>query len=235
MSPIFSKRNIPVHIKIGFSFFTSCIVLGYESAVDCIVINDFMHLAYFTIKELLIGFTMGYVTTLMFSAILTAGQIMDTQIGFGIVNVIDPQNNIQIPLLGNFNNILALIIFFIIDGHHTLIELLIQSFDAIPLGKVLITPETSMQILNMFIKSFALSFKLALPIVGATLLTDVALGVMVRIIPQMNVFVLGIPVKILVGLIGLFLFIPTYISFLNGAFSDMFSDMQTLLRGMTPK
>ncbi|MFU0801106.1 MAG: flagellar biosynthetic protein FliR [Xylanivirga thermophila] len=235
MSPIFSRKNIPFYLKIGFSVILSLAITTYESMDMIIQLDSFFKILYYSTKELVIGFAMGYVTTLFFSAILTGGQLIDTQIGFGIVNVLDPQNNIQVPLLGNFNNILALLLFFVVDGHHTLIKLLVDSFEVLPPGRISITADIFWQIFAMFKTYFIFALKLALPVVGAALLTEVALGIMVRTIPQMNVFVIGIPIKILVGLIALFLFIPVYIGMLNGEFSNMFHDIKTIIGGMAPK
>ena len=185
------------------------------------------------LKEILLGVIFGYITTIMFSAILLAGQLIDTQIGFGMVNVLDPQSNIQVPLLGNFNNIIALLLFLIIDGHHTLVNLLVASFDIIPIGQITIEQDIYIILVTIFKNAFGLAFKMALPIVGAALITESILGLMSKSIPQINVFAVGIPIKIFIGLITLFFFIPAYISLLKGNFSDMLKDIKGLMEAMS--
>lgn len=232
MSPIFSRQNIPVYWKIIFSVLLSYIILGFASFATAPKISSFIQLFIFIIKEFLLGFIFGYITTVMFSAILLAGQLIDTQIGFGMVNILDPQNDIQIPLLGNFNNIIALLLFLIIDGHHALINLLVISFDMIPIGQFNIEPEIYRALVIIFTKSFELAFKMSLPVVGAALITEGALGLMSKSIPQINIFAIGIPIKIFIGLITLFFFIPAYIALLKGNFSEMLTDIKMLMEAM---
>lgn len=235
MSPIFGRRNIPAYTKVGLSLLLSYIIYSYGFFMVEIEATSFAHFGVMIFKEVIIGFGMGFVTTLIFSAIWTAGQIIDTQLGFGIVNVIDPQSSTQIPLIGNFKNILALLTFFILDGHHTLIKLIFASYDIIPLGRAIITEELSMVMVKLFADSFVLSFKIALPIVATSFISEVAFGILVRTVPQMNIFIIGIPFKILIGLIALLISIPAYIAFLNGTFQGMFRDVGNVMEGMVPK
>ena len=231
MSPIFGRQNVPAYSKIGLSLILSYMVLSNKYFTPDIEVWSYYELGLIILKEILVGFVIGFITTLVFSAIWTAGQIIDTQIGFGIVNVIDPQNSIQIPLMGNFKNILALLAFFTVDGHHTLIRLIFSTYNIIPLGKGMITQNVSSLAIEFFANSFLLALKIALPIVAVTFLSEIAFGVLVRVVPQMNIFIIGIPIKIFVGLIAILIFIPIYIYSLNGIFDGMFSDIgKALLR-----
>lgn len=183
----------------------------------------------------MVGFVIGYVTTLIFSAIWTAGQLIDTQIGFGIVSVIDPQNSIQVPLMGNFKNILALLVFFVLDGHHTLIELIFGTYELVPLGEGVVTDELSTIIIGLFSDSFLLALKIALPVFAITFISEVAFGILVRVIPQMNIFIVGIPIKIFIGLVTIMIFIPLYINSLKGVYNEMFSNIGSTLWRMIGK
>lgn len=225
MSPVFGRQNVPTYIKLGLSLFLSYMVLSSRFLSAEMEIRNFFEYGILIFREVLIGFVMGYITTLIFSAIWTAGQLIDTQIGFGIVNVIDPQSSIQVPMMGNFKNILALLVFFALNGHHTLIRVIYGSYDLIPLGEGAITQELSIVIIELFANSFYLALKIALPIIAITFLSEVAFGILVRVIPQMNIFIIGIPIKIFIGLVTMMVFIPIYISSLNGIFDEMFSDM----------
>lgn len=236
MSPIFSKQSIPIYWKIMLSVFLSYIVFSFKLSTTVLnnrVIGHPLNLLINVLKEILLGVIFGYITTIMFSAILLAGQLIDTQIGFGMVNVLDPQSNIQVPLLGNFNNIIALLLFLIIDGHHTLVNLLVASFDIIPIGQITIEQDIYIILVTIFKNAFGLAFKMALPIVGAALITESILGLMSKSIPQINVFAVGIPIKIFIGLITLFFFIPAYIALLKGNFSDMLKDIKGLMEAMS--
>ena len=235
MSPIFGRQNVPAYSKVGLSLFLSYMVLSNRFLSTGIEIQTPYVFGILIVREVLVGFVMGYVTTLIFSAIWTAGQLIDTQIGFGMVSVIDPQNSIQVPLMGNFKNILALLAFFVLDGHRTLIELIFGSYELIPLGEGFITNELSSLIFRLFSDSFLLALKIALPVFAITFISEVAFGILVRVIPQMNIFIVGIPVKIFIGLVTIMIFIPLYIGSLNGVYNEMFSNIGSSLWRMVAK
>jgi len=235
ISPVFGRRNVPTYMKIGF-----CLVLSYVIFSSRFMsvegeLGSWFQLAYCILKELLVGFAIGFVTTLTFSAIWIAAQIVDIQIGFGIINAIDPQSSIQVPLMGNFQNMLALLLFFTVNGHHKLIQIIFNSYDVVPLGIATITNSLSMGMIRLFADSFLLSVKIAIPIVAASLLSEVAFGILSRAVPQMNIFIIGIPFKILIGLVGFLIFIPFYIGALNGIFEQMFNDIGNVIRELIPQ
>lgn len=234
MSPVFGRRNVPSIFTIGLMLSLTCLTAAYYPGQQHpIYISSYIQLFYYIIKELLIGLIMGYIVFLTFSAFLLAGQLMDTQIGFGIVHVLDPHSNIQIPLVGNFNNVVAMVFFFAIDGHHTLIRLLMYSFEILPPGKAMVTSDLTVPIVNMFIEFFILGLKIAIPVIASAFLAEVMFGILVRAIPQMNIFVIGLPFKILVGLVVLFLMVPVYVSVINGAFNSMFKGIKTIIQGLS--
>ncbi len=232
MSPVFGRQNVPTYFKIGLSLFLSYMVFANLFLTNHIDPWSFFEFAIIVFREVMIGFAMGYVITLVFSAIWTAGQLIDTQIGFGIVNTIDPQSSIQVPLMGNLKNLLALLTFFVLDGHHTLIKLIFGSYDLIPLGQATITDSVVTLIVRLFANSFVLALKIALPIIAITFLSEVAFGILVRTVPQMNIFIIGIPIKIFIGVIAILVFIPIYIGSLKGIFDGLFNDIWKVLKGM---
>ncbi len=235
VSMIFGRRNVPAVFYIGLIISLSYILVAYyplfgQSSLE---INSYAQLAFLTIRELTIGAIMGYINLLMFSALpLLAGQLIDTHIGFGVVSVVDPQHNIQIPLIGNFYNVLALVLFFAVNGHHSLIRLLVYSYEIMPPGKVGIDSGISIIMLNMFIEYFVLGVKLAVPVIASALLAEVVFGILIRVMPQMNIFIIGLPFKILLGLTILFLMVPIYIDLFEGIFYDMFKAIKNVIQGM---
>ncbi|MFY9176249.1 MAG: flagellar biosynthetic protein FliR [Caldicoprobacterales bacterium] len=235
MSPVFGRQNIPNYLKWGLSILLTYIVFSNRFLDSQLELGSFLEFAILITREVLIGFTIGFITTIFFSAIWTAGQLIDTQIGFGMVNVIDPQSSIQVPLMGNFKNILALLAFFVLDGHHTLIKIISFSYDIVPIGEGAVTGELVTLLIKFFANSFVLSVKIALPIIAMTFLSEVAFGILVRTVPQMNVFIVGIPIKILIGLIAILIFIPLFINSLKGIYDGMFNDIGKALRGMMLK
>lgn len=210
-APIFGRKNVPVYFKIGFAFITAILMANVIKVGDNIATDSFLLYALYIIKEFIVGIVIGYVAYAVFTSIYIAGQIIDMQIGFGMVNVFDPISNIQVPITANLYFMLAMIIFLVTNGHHMLIKALFQSFQLVPLGSAAIGPKMLDNIIEVFQQIFSIGFKIAGPIVAAVIVTDVVLGIISKTIPQMNVFVLGMPLKILIGIVIIIITIPAFI------------------------
>jgi len=231
-SPIFGRKNIPNTMKIAFSFVVTYVVFISINQAGPLFYRGPIEFGVWVIKETLFGLMLGYVTTLFFSAVQTAGQVMDMQMGFGMVNVFDVQNNINIPITGNLLYIIMLITFFAVNGHLQLIQIMVSTFSVLPVGQVMFNPNLGLAVLQFFVLTFLLALKVAMPMIAAGLLGEVLMGVMVRAIPQMNIFVVGIPLKIMLGFLMLLLMIPVYTYFCDTIFDQMFLSMQKMLTGM---
>lgn len=136
-----------------------------------------------------------------FSSIYIAGQMIDVRIGFGMVNVFDPLSNVQIPITADYYAIIATVMMLITDAHHLLIHAISESYTILPIGEVIFSDDLVMQIVKLFTNVFIIGFKIAAPITVTILVTDVSLGIISKSMPQMNVFMLGMPVKIIMGLL----------------------------------
>ena len=130
-SPFFSSQNIPNTMKIGLTFSISLLITSILPFVPALS-NESLVLIIF--KELMVGVIIGFISYSFFSAFYVMGQIIDMNIGFGMVNVVDPQNKVQVPLMGNFYYILAFLMLLSTDGHHTIISALVDSYNFIPIG-----------------------------------------------------------------------------------------------------
>jgi flagellar biosynthetic protein FliR len=227
-APIFQSRIIPARVKALFAIVLALVVAPYiQSDLDLNKFNAMM--AIFTlIQEILIGLIMGFVANLVFYAIQIGGYFVDILMGFGIVNVIDPNTGTQMPLMGQFNYILAAMIFLAINGHHTLIISFIQSYEIVKPGMLFIKKEAVGIFLKAFTYMFYLGFKIGIPVMGAIFLTDVALGIIAKLVPQVNVFVIGFSVKIILGMIMVAFFIPIYVILVASAFGNTGEAFNTL-------
>ena len=225
LTPIFGSRNIPVSIKAGLSLILTYILFPIVFNDSAPIPNDFLPYMFMVIGELLIGLSIGFLSSLVFSAIQMAGQLLDMQIGFGVINIIDPQSGSQVPLVGNFKHMLALIIFLATNGHHVLLSALFVSFKLMPVTGAVVTAALTNFVVDMVGGTFIIAMKISLPILISVVITDVALGILARTMPQMNIFVVGVPGKILVGLFVLSLALPFYIFFLEMAFNGMYKDI----------
>ena len=219
VTPIFGRRNVPATFKIGLAFMLS-IVLTPTVELQSGLVAGFVQFALLTAKEIAVGLIIGFITYVFFTAIYFAGQIIDMKTGFGIVNVLDPQTNTQVPIMGNFLYIFTLIVFITMDGHLMLIKAMAESFTILPPGHMQVTAETVAEVVSMLRDTFVIGFKISAPVVAAVFLTDVALGILARTMPQMNVFMVGMPLKIMIGMFTLMLMIPVLAIALDVLFTN---------------
>lgn len=231
VAPIFSSRSVPNTFKVGFSGIIALIILltiGTQQTVP----NDLNYVLYI-IREVLVGLLMGYVANLIFNVIQMAGSFIDIQIGFGIANVIDPMTGASAPVLGNLKYIIATLVFLSMNGHHYLIDAVVRSYNWIPLSNDLFQRIYNGNLTDFLVQTFShaflLAFQMAAPLVVALFVTDVALGFLARTAPQFNIFVIGIPVKIIVGLVVLLILVPSFIYAFQSLFEVLFNALHDLL------
>jgi len=227
ISPIFSKESVPSVIKIGFAFLFSILLIN---VIDYEVVDTNGVLVILIINELLVGLIIGFISYIFFTALYLTGQIVSMQIGFGMVNVMDPQSNVQIPVMGNFYYIIALLIFLLINGHHMLIEALVSSYELLPIGYSIFQLEILDQMIRIFGQVFIIGFKISSPILATIILADVLLGVLARTMPQMNVFIVGMPLKIMVGIVAVIVMMPLFIIALQHIFTNMYEEIFNFIK-----
>ena len=227
-SPIFGRVNIPARAKIclavALSFLLFFVFPGRPVAEYSTLFGFFLVCA----GELLLGVTLAFVTNVFFTLMFTAGQLIDMQIGFGIVNVFDIQNNTQIPMLGNVLNILLLIVFFAVDGHLQLIHTIVLTVERLPIGTLIFSPSTGLAAFEVFIRSFLIGVMVAMPVIACGLTIQILLGVAMRMVPQIHMFVVGIPLKMLIGLFVFMTTLPVYVYFSEVVFSEMFIGIEKM-------
>ncbi len=234
-APVFGARNVPLIVKAGLSLLIAYILLPLLTRANIVIPDALLPYVALVIGEFLIGLIMGFACSFIFYGIQMAGTLLDTQIGFGMVNVIDPQFGQQVPLIGNFKYILAILVFLTSNSHHLFLSAIVYSFSSIPVTQATFPPDLADIIVDMVVAIFIVAVKISLPVVVALLLTDVALGILARTMPQMNIFVVGMPGKIIVGIFVLSLALPFYILFLEVIFSEGFHNMYRLLESFTPR
>jgi flagellar biosynthetic protein FliR len=186
----------------------------------------------YLMQEFLVGLVIGFVTMLFFNGIYLAGQVVDMQMGFAIVNVIDPLSNIQIPVMGQFYFIIAILIFLAINGHHLVILALSKSFTLVPLTGLHFSGGMVKQILRYSADLWVIAFQLGAPVISALFLASVALGIIARTVPQMNVFIVGFPLNIALGLLVVGLTLNYFLAYVRQFFEIMIKDVYIVLRIM---
>lgn len=228
MLPLFSYRTIPTTFKVGLGFFLS-LIMFWGMEVPVLTIDTSYY--FLILKEAMVGLLIGFVAYMLFAAIQIAGGFIDFQMGFAIANVIDPQTGTQSPLTGQYLTIIAMFFLLASNGHHLLLDGIFYSYQYIPMDQAWIhfgNGDFAEFLLKTFSLMFAIAFQMSIPIVGSIFLVDVGLGIVARTVPQLNIFVVGVPIKLIAGLIILFIVMGVLMT----SVSHLFSSILTTMRGM---
>ena len=199
--PILGSRQIPMSMKIGFILFISIVVFPMVKDRPLPEPRGIIELSTFLIADVTIGLGIAYIARLIFAAVQVAGTVVDFQMGFGVVNVIDPQTDTQVSVTAQFHNILAVLMFLAIDAHHFIIQAIVECFFIINPAEVNFASITPEYMLHLFSGTFTTAVKIAAPIMAILFFLSVGLGLVARTVPQMNVFIVGFPLQIGVGLL----------------------------------
>jgi flagellar biosynthetic protein FliR len=182
------------------------------------------------IGEVAIGIIIGLAVQMIFSAVQMAGQLVGFQMSFAIANVVDPAGETQVPLLSQFSHVLAMLLFLATNAHHFLLRALTESFQLIPPLSFHYRKALVEAVMALAGNMFVVTIKLGAPVIIVLLLTSVAMGLMVRTVPQMHVFIVAMPLKIAIGFIFLGLTMPYMSAFLEQLFVANRADIMTLLK-----
>jgi flagellar biosynthesis protein FliR/FlhB len=206
--PVFFPNGTPNVMKIFLAGITAFILVPGVPALNIGAITSNYTLVIACGNEVINGLLLGFLTNLSFSIIRMAGQLIDTQMGFSMISLFDPSSSSNETLLEKLLYWTSLTLFFLVDGHHMLIRVLVEGFKIVGLGKSIIGQNTIMLIFNDFVQYFILGLKIAIPLVLIVIITDITLGLISRTVPALNVMILGLPIKILVGLACFTLALP---------------------------
>jgi flagellar biosynthesis protein FliR len=204
MTPVLYAMPMPAVVRILLVLSLSVVIaLGISGPANVVAPTESGALWSAAFAEVALGATLALGILLAFAAFDVAGRLLDIQIGFGIAQVFDPVSQRQIPVLTSMFNNLAVLLFFLVNGHHALLRGIAYSTERFPVGGSWSLSPAVAPVLKQVGGLFTLGFALAAPVVFCILLVELTLGVIARNLPQMNMFVLGIPVKIVVGLAAL--------------------------------
>lgn len=222
-APIFDSEIIPVTFKAGLGLAVSLLLLPVvHLQVDLAGLN-LLGITLSVVSEIFIGLAIGFAAKLFFTGIQLAGQIAGYQMGIAIANVVDPVTSAQIPVLGQFYNLTAMLLFVTVDAHHMFFKALVDSYTLIPLSLVHISPSLVEMVMKLAATMFVLSIKVGAPLIAVLLMTSVSLGLVARTVPQMNIFIVAMPLKIVIGLV----FMMMTASHLTAFMIDLFASLRT--------
>ena len=232
--PFFGGQSVPAMVKAALVLVLSMAVWPQLSFAGNLLPANGIAIALMIIGELILGLTMSLVINFLFAAIQFGGQIIGFQMGFAMVNVVDPITGVSNAATAHFLYMCTMLTFLVLDGHLQLIAALGTSFKYIPPGGILLTPRLGTHLLEYSSLMFFLAIKIAAPVMSALFLVDLALALISRAAPQMHVLMLGFPVKISVG----FFFLGFLFTIMSTYVSDFIQEMpalyQTLLKAGSP-
>ncbi len=206
-APPFNTRAAPASVKAGFALLFSLALVPGVTPLAGAVPESLAALSLIVGKNVLFGLAIGFIVQILFACVQIGGQISDTQMGFGFINLVNPISQQQSSVMGTFLQQMALTLFLLANGHLVLLGAMRESFQSFPPGvggHAMMVPN----IAAVVQATCVLGLRIALPTIGILLTTDIALGLVARTVPQINVFMVGAPVKILVGMATMILILP---------------------------
>jgi len=235
ISPFLGSMNISAKIRAAAAILLA--VLLFPVVVKESVIHapaTILLFAFTVVKELFIGWLIGLVGYIVLSAVNMAGKIMDMQVGFAVVSMMDPTTQQQTGLIGTFLYNLTLIYFVVTNGHHVILSALAESFRIIPLDSMVWNDSLPQLINDLTAGIFTNGMKIAMPVTFAILLTNVGMGILARTMPQMNIFVVGIPMHLMIGTSMISMILPFYLLFLDVVFNEIYANIVIALKALAP-
>lgn len=229
LNPIFGRRNIPMIAKVGLTLILTLFVYSVIPDTQSIQISSVAVFGIVMVKEFIIGFIIGFIINLFLSTLILAGEFMDVQIGISMSKIYDPASNVSMPISASILNAMLMIIFFLANGHLTLIEVFVHSSHSIPYGDLVIADSVFKDLALMFSSILVYAIKMSMPVLAAQIITEMGVGIIMKAVPQINVFVINLQLKIAIGFIMIFLLVPSFASFIDKIFIIMFDNINRIM------
>ena len=230
-APFFSVPNVPQRVKASFSLMFSIILFQVIPAhIQYSTVIEFGGLV---LKEVLVGLILGFFTNACYYILNFAGQLIDMEIGLSMVNQLDPVSRVQTTITANLYSYIIILMLLVTNLHHYLIAAIVDTYKVIPLGEANINPNFYLLMLDFIKNYFIIGFRIVLPIFSSTLIVNTILAILAKVAPQMNMFVIGLQLKIIVGLFVLYLlvrYMPTVSGFI---FDEMMRMMKLAIDAMS--
>ncbi len=231
--PFFGLMAFPNQIKVALAVMVTVILFPLHPEVEMMYIPGVIAFFGYVLKEILVGIAAAMVGQFLFYGVQFAGFIVGRQVGFGIINTVDPLIDIQMPIISQIWNMLAIMLFIIIGGHHFLLMAIDECFLRIPVGGGTFSPFMVEGFARLSADIFIIGVKLCAPVFVAVLVTEFALGILARTVPQMNVWLVGFPLKIGIGVFTMGLSLPYFVYVFGKLYAGWQGDLIDFIRTMT--
>lgn len=227
-NPLFGRNNYPNLVKAGFIMVLSVFVW---SMADTAVTppSTLIELVVRLLLEFGVGITLAFVMRVFFTVVQVGGEVLDAQMGLNMAQVYDASSQINMTVTASLLNVLMVLTFFAENGHYTLLRIFLSSGEVVPYGTATLGQAVASGVAEVFFSCMILSLKLAFPILAAELLGELGMGILMKAIPQINAFVINIELKVIIGLLLLFVFLTPINEFLLEVEGDMLTALGRIL------
>ena len=231
-APFFNTANVPNRFKIGFSFALSIIVYSINSDMT-VQYNNMMDFCIIVVQEVIVGVLLGAVSSFAVQIIQFSGKMIDMDIGISMAQIYDPTTRMQVGIMGNFYYYMMMLLLIISGMHQYLVAAIVETYKVIPIGGVKFGAGIYTAIISFMSDFFVIGFRIALPVFSAILMLNCVLAILAKVSPQMNMFVVGMQLKIFVGIFVILFTIsmlPSVSDFILDEIERLFA---MLVRGMS--
>jgi flagellar biosynthesis protein FliR len=208
VAPVLGHSNVPLQVKIAIGLFISYVMYPLIIQSGPVIDTALIPFALMAVQEVIVGLLIGFAMALIFAGVQYAGNIMAFNMGLYFANVFDPESSQQIPVLSTFMYLFTMLIFVLVNGHHAMIQALLLSYASAPIGEFALSGGVLEGLVNIGGMMFVTAVMLSAPILVALFLVNVGFGLLARVVPRMNVFIISFPLKIGMGMVILLTTMP---------------------------
>ncbi|VAW66331.1 Flagellar biosynthesis protein FliR [hydrothermal vent metagenome] len=227
-SPVFGARMMPVRIRIVLAMVMSALTIPLLPEMPVVELISFSA-AGILLQQIIIGVSMGFIVQMVFQSLVIAGEAIANGMGLGFARMVDPANGVQVPVISQFLIVMATLLFVILNGHLLLIQLVISSFETLPISSSGLSLPGLKAVVSWASQMFIGGLLIALPAVTALLVVNISMGVITRAAPQLNIFAVGFPLMILLGFVFLSATLPSMFAHFTRMLMDSFEYIHQVL------
>ncbi|MBP1724609.1 MAG: flagellar biosynthetic protein FliR [Deltaproteobacteria bacterium] len=220
MMPVFSSRSLPNLLKAGLTLTVSLILLPLVQLDPRLLPSEPIQFGFLMAAELMIGLILGLSVKIIFTGIQMSGELAGFQMGLSLASVMDPQSEVNAPILSQFLYLVSLVVFLAVDGHHWFFRALYQSFLLLAPGEIHLQEGLYRHFLGLLTSLFVVAIKIAAPVMAVLIFTQIGLGILAKAVPQINILITSFPLTLGIGLLFLALSIELILPTLKDLFQQ---------------
>jgi flagellar biosynthetic protein FliR len=227
-NPIFGRNSVPAIMKVGLSLAIALFAV-YQLGSDQVINYSTIEFIGAMLQGFVMGIVIGFIMQMFLTVFQLGGELIDMQLGLSMASMYDPATKANVSVTGNILTAMYVLIFFISNAHLALITVVIKSYQVIPLGVGMISDRVGVFFIELMYYIFIYAIQVAIPIIVTEIIAEFAVGILMRLVPNINVFVVNIQVKVFIGLVVIFTIIPTLASFMTQMNSLMLEKINQVL------